>query len=272
MESSSIIRLSIALGVFFIMIGWEFLSPRRTQTLTRTQRWPINIGLAIFNMAVMRLSIGSLAFLGAIHASHLSFGLLHQFSSPHWLTLLISLLLLDLAIYCQHVISHKWSLLWQLHQIHHTDLEIDATTAIRFHPLEIFISMLYKIGIIYLIGADPMAVVLFEIILNGTATFNHSNINLPKPMDKILRWVLITPDIHRIHHSTVRTETDSNYGFSLSLWDRLFKTYIDTPEQAQTQFSIGLPNYRNLQELGFIQLLLLPFQPQGTDKNKTDKT
>jgi sterol desaturase/sphingolipid hydroxylase (fatty acid hydroxylase superfamily) len=170
------------------------------------------------------------------------------------------LLFLDFAIYCQHIVSHKWSPLWHLHQVHHTDLEFDATTAVRFHPLEIVISMMYKVLCIYLIGAAPWAVIAFEIILNGAATFNHSNINIPPAIDNKLRWLIITPDMHRIHHSSLPAETDSNYGFSISCWDRLCKTYIEEPRQSQTSMTIGLKPFRRQDELGFVQLLLLPFK------------
>ena len=265
----TLIRLTSAIGIFTLMICWEYFSPRRLQTITRMQRWPINLGLAVFNMLLMRLTVGGIAYLSAINAFNNSWGLLNQFHLPSWLTIIISLLFLDFAIYFQHIISHKWKLLWRLHQIHHTDLEIDASTAVRFHPLEIMISMAYKIICIYLIGADPFAVIAFEIILNATATFNHSNVNIPVKVDKLLRWILITPDIHRIHHSTVQSETDSNYGFSISLWDRAFKTYVAEPEKTQTTLDIGLPQYRKQEELGLIKLLLLPFRSQLAKKNKS---
>jgi len=269
----NIIRLSVALGVFTLMICWEYFSPRRQQETPRLTRWPINIGLAVFNMLLMRFTVGGIAYLSAVNASNHSWGLLNQFPSPVWLSIIATILFLDLAIYCQHVISHKWKLLWRLHQIHHTDIEIDASTAVRFHPLEIIISMAYKVAIIYLIGANPLAVIAFEIILNATATFNHSNINLPLKIDKVLRWVVITPDVHRIHHSTVQSETDSNYGFSISLWDRLFKTYIAEPEKTQTTLAIGLAGYREQKELGFIKLMLLPFKPLLlTKKNAIKKS
>jgi sterol desaturase/sphingolipid hydroxylase (fatty acid hydroxylase superfamily) len=249
------------------MIGWEYFSPRRQQKTSRKRRWPINLGLAIFNMVLMRITVGGLAYLSAVHASNQSWGLLNQLILPNWLDIIITLLILDLAIYLQHIISHKWKLLWRLHQIHHTDLEFDASTAVRFHPLEIIISMAYKVMIIYLIGANPIAIIAFEIILNGTATFNHSNINIPVKIDHYLRWILITPDTHRIHHSTVQSETDSNYGFSISLWDRIFKTYVANPEKTQTTLNIGLPNYRKQEELGFIQLLRLPFIKERAQNN-----
>jgi sterol desaturase/sphingolipid hydroxylase (fatty acid hydroxylase superfamily) len=185
----NLIRLSVALGIFTMMICWEYFSPRRKQLTPRTTRWPINIGLAVFNMLLMRFTVGGIAYLSAVNAGSQSWGLLNQFAVPAWVAIVATIFLLDLAIYCQHIISHKWKLLWRLHQIHHTDIEIDASTAVRFHPLEIMISMAYKVAIIYLVGADPIGVIAFEIILNATATFNHSNINLPLKIDKVLRWV-----------------------------------------------------------------------------------
>jgi sterol desaturase/sphingolipid hydroxylase (fatty acid hydroxylase superfamily) len=256
----TIIRLTASLGIFFIMIGWEYFSPRRTQHIGRKQRWPVNLGLAVFNMVVMRLMVGGIAYLSAVDAVENSWGLLNWLAAPEWLSVIVTLLFLDFAIYCQHIVSHKWSLLWHLHQVHHTDLEFDATTALRFHPLEIMISMIYKVLCIYLIGANPWAVIAFEIILNGAATFNHSNINIPPTLDLKLRWLIITPDMHRIHHSTFPAETGSNYGFSISCWDRLCKTYTAEPRQSQTTMAIGLASFRQQSELGLMQLLLLPFK------------
>lgn len=256
----TVIRLSAALGIFCIMIGWEYVSPRRIQQLSRKQRWPVNLGLAVFNIAIMRLTLGGIAYLSAVNAANQHYGLLNQWPVPEWLSIIVTLLVLDFAIYGQHIVSHKWPLLWRLHQVHHTDLEFDATTALRFHPLEIMISMLYKVLCIVLIGANPWAVIIFEIILNGAATFNHSNINIPPTLDKKLRWLIITPDMHRIHHSTLTAETDSNYGFSISCWDRLCGTYTANPKQPQTTMAIGLEPFREAHELGFLRLLLLPFQ------------
>jgi sterol desaturase/sphingolipid hydroxylase (fatty acid hydroxylase superfamily) len=169
------------------------------------------------------------------------------------------LVILDFAIYAQHILMHKWPLLWRLHKVHHTDLEFDATTAVRFHPIEIVISMLYKAVCVVLIGGNPDAIIAFEIILNGAATFNHSNVRIPEKIDKIVRRLIITPDMHRIHHSADPAETDSNYGFSVSCWDRLCKTYTAEPKQPQTTMSIGLNAYRKQDELDFIQCMLIPF-------------
>ena len=252
----TLIRLSFALSIFVLMISWEVFSPRRTQPQQRKSRWSINLGLAAFNMLIARLSVGGLVYLSAETAQSHAIGLLNLINLPNWLTILLSLLLLDLAIYCQHVVAHRWSWLWRLHQVHHTDLVFDASTAVRFHPLEIIISLLYKTLCVYVIGANPMAVLIFEIVLNGAATFNHANIKLP--LDKIIRTVLVTPDMHRIHHSTHPNEFNSNYGFCLSCWDRLFNTYTAEAKQPQESMDIGLKPYR--QTLSFTALLWLPLR------------
>lgn len=254
------LRLIAAISIFLLMVLWEYLSPRRQQPANRKQRWPVNLGLAVFNIAFMRITLGGAAFLTAVYSAENGLGLLNMAELPTEFGFILTLLALDLAIYGQHIISHKWPVLWRLHQVHHTDIAFDATTAVRFHPLEILISMVYKICCIILLGADPSAVIVFEIILNGAATFNHSNINVPVALDKKLRWLIITPDMHRIHHSTTRVETDSNYGFSISCWDRLFKTYTAEPKQEQTVMPIGLKSFRTMTELGLIPLLKLPFQ------------
>lgn len=241
------------------MVGLEYLMPKRPAS-NRKQRWPINLGLALLNMLVMRFTLGSLAYLGATQAEQHAWGLLHQFALPGWLAITLSWLALDFAIYCQHIAFHKWPLFWRLHQIHHSDIEFDATTAVRFHPLEIILSMLYKTLWIVALGAHPMAVIAFEISLNGAATFNHSNIALPAWLDSKLRWLLITPDMHRIHHSTEPAETDSNYGFSISWWDRLCKTYRAESQNPQTTMAIGLKPYRQQASVSFGRLLLMPFK------------
>ncbi len=254
-----LIRLSVALAVFIVMALSELFFPKR-MTVTRKKRWPINLSIAAFNMLIMRITIGAAAYSAAMWAMENQWGLLNQLVLPEWLNVVLTLLVLDLAIYCQHIISHKWSLLWRLHQIHHCDLEFDLTTAVRFHPLEIFLSMLYKIIWVIALGADPWAVIVFEMVLNACATFNHSNISLPARLESCLRYILITPDIHRIHHSTLRDETDSNYGFSISLWDRLFKTFRNQPQQDQGIMLIGLPEYRDETRLSFWRLMILPFR------------
>lgn len=256
----NLIRLAIAVGVFAVMLAWEAYRPRRKQHISRQQRWPINLGLALFNMVLMRLTIGGLAYATSVYAGEHGIGLLNLMSVSESIKIIITLLVLDFAIYAQHILMHHWSLLWRLHKIHHTDLEFDATTAVRFHPVEIVLSMLYKAGIIMVIGAHPGAVVAFEIILNAAATFNHSNVDIPEALDKKLRWLLVTPDMHRIHHSAYPVETNSNYGFSVSWWDKLFKTYTAQAKQPQAEITVGLSAYRKQAGLRFNQLMLMPFE------------
>lgn len=256
----SLIRLTIAVGTFLIMITWEYLNPIRQPTLTRKQRWPVNLGLAGLNMMIMRVSFGSLALISAILASQNNWGLFNQFEAPTYLSITLSVVVLDFAIYCQHIISHKWTFLWRFHQVHHSDLEVDASTAIRFHPIEIILSMLYKSCCILLLGAPLTAVISFEIILNAAATFNHSNIYIPENIDKKLRWLIVTPNMHRIHHSIIRCEADSNYGFSISIWDRFFKTYLSAATESQKKIVLGLPLYRTINSVNFISLLIQPFK------------
>ena len=256
----TLIRLSVALGIFALMVSWEILSPRRNQPPDRKHRWTINLGLAAFNMLIVRVTVGGLAYLSALYAATHGIGLLNLVTVPTGLAIIATLLFLDFAIYCQHIIAHRWTWLWRLHQVHHTDSAFDASTAVRFHPLEIIISLLYKTLCVYLLGANPTAVLIFEILLNGAATFNHANVNLPIRLDKIIRTVLVTPDMHRIHHSTDPSEFNSNYGFCLSCWDKLCRTYIAEPKQPQATMDIGLKPYREPHALSFIALLLLPFK------------
>jgi sterol desaturase/sphingolipid hydroxylase (fatty acid hydroxylase superfamily) len=255
----NIIRGLAAFGILALMLGWERLRPRRKPFLQRQKRWPVNLGLGVLNMIVMRLTIGSLAYLSALYAQSMHVGLLNQWPLAAGIKIAATLLALDFAVYCQHIATHKWPLLWRLHRIHHTDLDFDATTALRFHPFEIIASMLYKGICILLLGAQPEAVIAFEIILNGASTFNHGNVYLPETLDRYLRWLIITPDMHRVHHSIEPDETDSNYGFSISWWDRLFNTYRPAPKQGQMQMTIGLKQYRQAHAIGFRQLLKLPF-------------
>lgn len=261
----NLIRLGVALGIFSLMIGWEYVKPKRLTPIKRKQRWPINLGLAAFNMLLMRFSIGGLAYLSAINAQQQGFGLLNQYALPNAVSIAVSLLVLDFAIYCQHIILHKWPVLWRLHQVHHSDLECDATTAVRFHPLEIVVSMVYKVACIYLLGANVLAVIAFEIILNGAATFNHSNIGFSEKTDKALRWLIVTPDMHRIHHSTRPNEMNSNYGFSIACWDRLCKTYTANSQQPQSTMLIGLTAFRKPTDLSLLRLLRMPFKTVQRD-------
>ncbi len=264
-DVENLMRLGGAAGIFLLMMGAEYFMPRRKLCLSRLQRWRVNLGLAALNMLIMRLTLGSMAYLAALTAQHHHWGLLQQLSLAQGQNTAISLLLLDFSIYLQHILAHRYSPLWRLHQVHHSDIEIDLTTAVRFHPLEILFSMLYKTLWIFALGATPQAIVLFEILLNGLATFNHSNFFIPPFIDKQLRRLIVTPDMHRIHHSVIPREMNSNYGFCLSLWDKLFKTYCAAPSLSHTTLQCGLTAFRQAEKLTCNTLLILPFSPKKQD-------
>jgi sterol desaturase/sphingolipid hydroxylase (fatty acid hydroxylase superfamily) len=254
----SLARFSVFLGVFTAMVLWEFVRPRRPLPHARRQRWVTNLGLTFLNMALVRITVGGAAFAAAVFAAEQGVGLLHWMTLPLWAAVVVTLLGLDFAVYLQHVMVHAVPVLWRLHRVHHADLGFDATTGLRFHPIEIFFSLGLKVAVVVLLGATPWAVVAFEVILNASSVFNHSNVAMPESIDHWLRWVVVTPDMHRIHHSTRVVETNSNFGFSVSWWDRLCGTYRAAPALGQTEMEIGLSDYRTPLNLG--QLLLLPFQ------------
>ncbi|WP_299297372.1 sterol desaturase family protein [uncultured Tateyamaria sp.] len=243
MENETLIRFGVFLGLFALFALAETLLPRRTRSQSRAKRWLTNWGMTVANtlfVRAMAFVLPVLAVGAAVDASNQGWGLLNALTLPLWLEVALAILILDFIIWAQHLITHKVPLLWRLHQVHHADVDIDVTTAIRFHPIEIGLSMLIKIGAVYLLGPAAVAVILFEIILNGTAMFNHANIRLPLWLDAIVRRVLVTPDMHRVHHSVHRHEHDSNYGFSLSIWDRMFGTYIAQPAEGHDDMQIGL--------------------------------
>ncbi len=243
MENETLIRLSIFIGLFALFATIEAIVPRRQRTQPRHTRWLTNWGMTIVNTATLRLLAVLLPLLAvgtAIDANAHGWGILNHLNWPIWLETFLAVLFFDFAIWAQHLITHKVPLLWRLHRVHHADRDIDVTTAIRFHPIEIAFSMLLKIGLVYLVGPSAFAIILFEIILNGTAMFNHANMRLPLALDHVLRKFLVTPDMHRVHHSDKRSEHDSNYGFALSIWDRLFGTYIAQPKAGHDDMTIGL--------------------------------
>lgn len=259
LHHESTIRLGCFLGVLLAMMWWEWRQPRRMPSLPRTRRWPANLGIVVVDSAALRLVFPVLAVSAAGLAETKGWGLCHWLHAPFWLAFVISMLLLDLTIYAQHVAFHKIPLLWRLHRMHHTDLDFDVTTALRFHPLEIVLSMLIKLAVVVLLGAPPVAVMLFEVTLNATAMFNHGNVCLPLKLDHALRWMLVTPDMHRVHHSIRPEETDSNFGFNLPWWDRLFGTYRDQPRDGHVGMTIGLEYFRDWRATGLYGLLLQPF-------------
>ncbi|CUH67085.1 Fatty acid hydroxylase superfamily protein [Thalassovita gelatinovora] len=243
MENETIIRLSAFLGLFVLFALLETLVPRKTRTQALTKRWATNWAMQIIDAVALKtlaLVLPLLAVGAAIDAGQNGWGVFNRIEMPVWAEVVLAILIFDLAIWFQHLITHKIPILWRFHRVHHADRDIDVTTAIRFHPVEIAFSMLLKIGLVYLIGPSAVTIILFEIILNGTALFNHANLRLPLGLDAIMRLVLVTPDMHRVHHSVLRQEHDSNYGFALSIWDRVFHTYIAQPQAGHDGMTIGL--------------------------------
>ena len=269
-HNEPIIRLACFFAVLLAMMLWERRKPRRALSLPRARRWPANLGIIMVDNIVLRLVFPVLAVGAAELAAARGWGLFHGLNAPFWLALPASLLILDLAIYTQHVVFHKVAVLWRLHRMHHTDLDFDVTTALRFHPLEIVLSMLIKLVLVTLLGVPAVAVMLFEVILNATAMFNHGNVGLPRRLDRALRWILVTPDMHRVHHSIRPEETDSNFGFNLPWWDRLFGTYRDQPRDGHAGMCIGLEYFRDRRAIGLYALLLQPFL--NPDRRAEDKS
>lgn len=261
MEYESLIRVTAFLSLFVIFALAEAWAPRRARALPRQRRWFTNLAITVLNTLTLRLMAFGLPLLAvgaALDAQARGWGLFHAIALPTWVEIVLAVLILDLAIWAQHLVTHKVPLLWRLHRVHHADRDMDVTTAIRFHPVEIALSMGLKIGLVYLLGPAAIAVILFEILLNGTAMFNHSNLQMPTRLDRVLRSVLVTPDMHRVHHSTRRHEHDSNYGFALSVWDRLFGTYVPQPSAGHQDMQVGLA-WQDDRPARLIWCLRLPF-------------
>jgi sterol desaturase/sphingolipid hydroxylase (fatty acid hydroxylase superfamily) len=260
LQREATVRLGIFAFVFISMFAWELLAPRRILSVSKSLRWANNLGLLVLNSIVLRLLFPAAAVGLAISTADLGWGLFNLLHLPFWLEVTAAVLLLDLAIYLQHALMHRVPLLWRLHRVHHADLDIDLTTGSRFHTIEIIASMLIKWGVILLLGPALLAVLVFEVLLNGMAIFNHANVSLPPAVDRVVRYLLVTPDMHRVHHSTVKRETDSNYGFNLSIWDRVFRTYIDQPEMGHDKMTIGLTEFRDAKQVDQLPgMLALPF-------------
>ena len=258
------IRLTIFITVFALVACWEFVAPRRTALFSRRSRWPANLGLALTNTLVVRILTPTATVGIAVLAQEQQWGLFNHLALPTGVEILLSVMLLDLLIYFQHRLFHVVPFFWKFHRMHHTDLDFDTTTALRFHPIEIAISVFLKILVVLILGPPVLAVLLFEILLNATAMFNHGNIKLPLSLDKMLRTVLVTPDMHRVHHSIASVETNSNFGFNLPWWDRLFNTYQAQPEAGHDDMRIGLPQFPEAKELGYLRMLVQPFQEAET--------
>ena len=248
------------LVVLALMAAAEVASPRRRREIPRLLRWTNNLALVVLDTAILRLVFPVLAVGLAVTAQARGFGLFNMVDVPAWVAVLASIVLLDLVVYLQHVLFHAVPALWRLHRVHHADLEIDVTTGLRFHPIEILLSMAIKLAAVAALGAPPSAVLLFEVILNGMAMFNHSNVKLPEAVDRLLRLVIVTPDMHRVHHSILPAETNSNYGFNLSWWDRLLGTYRPQPAAGHEGMTIGIELFREPRELWLDRMLTQPFR------------
>lgn len=260
MTGEAALRLGLFLAVLAALLVAERLAPRRLIEL-RSLRWPANLGIVVVDTVLVRLLIPLGAAGTALLAESRGVGLWNVVEAPGWLAVVLSVLALDLLIYWQHRIFHLVPVFWRLHRMHHSDVEFDATTALRFHPVEILLSMVIKMAAVLALGAPWIAVVAFEVILNATAMFNHSNLRLPDPLDRILRKVLVTPDMHRVHHSVHRREHDSNYGFNLSWWDHLFNSYTDQPAGGHDGMTIGLHQFRDARQQNLVSLLKQPASP-----------
>lgn len=253
------LRLGVFASVLLLMVCLEYLFPRKARTQTRGHRWFTNAAIVVIDTVALRVVIPTLAVGFAGIAAQDGWGLFNLIQLPNWLELILAIVLLDLLIYAQHVATHHIPILWRFHKVHHADRDIDVTTALRFHPVEIVASMAYKIACVYLLGPAALAVIIFEVILNASAMFNHANIRVPLQIDALMRRLIVTPDMHRVHHSTRIAETNSNYGFFLSIWDRLFRTYISQPAAGHDNVIIGLEEHQTSKPNTILWSLVLPF-------------
>ncbi|MFO7603344.1 MAG: sterol desaturase family protein [Gammaproteobacteria bacterium] len=266
MANEPMIRMGFFFGMLAVMGLWETLAPRRALTLSRGVRWLNNLGLVFFNSFLLRVIFPAAAVGMAAFAAQEGWGLFNYFDTPFWLAVVVSVIVMDFIIYLQHVMVHAVPALWRLHRMHHADLDFDVTTGARFHPLEIILSMLIKFATIVVLGPPIIAVVIFEVLLNATAMFNHSNVRLPLGLDRVLRLLVVTPDMHRVHHSVEDDEANSNFGFSLPWWDRLLGTYRDQPRGGHEGMTIGIRKFREPRQVAwFPGMMTLPFKGKISD-------
>jgi sterol desaturase/sphingolipid hydroxylase (fatty acid hydroxylase superfamily) len=260
MTSEALVRFLAFTGVLAALVVWELLAPRRHQKFGRAARWPSNLGVVVLDTVLARLLVPTTAVGLALICEAREWGLFYVLSLPAWVTVPLAFLALDLAIYLQHVMFHAVPALWRLHRVHHSDQDIDVTTGVRFHPVEILLSLGIKLGVVAALGPPAIAVLVFEVLLNATSMFNHSNISMPAWLDRALRWIVVTPDMHRVHHSIVVRETNSNFGFNLPWWDRLFGTYRDQPTAGHNGMTIGIEQFREEEEQRIDRMLTQPFR------------
>ena len=253
------IRLTAFVGILAAMMAWEALAPRRRRLVSRWLRWPSNLGIVALNTVLLRAAFPAAAVGLAAAGEQRGWGLFNNLALPGWTKVMAAVVLLDLAIYLQHVMFHAVPALWRLHRMHHADLDVDVTTGARFHPIEILLSMGLKLAVVVALGAPAVAVLIFEVALNATAMFNHGNVGLPPPVERVLRWLVVTPDMHHVHHSILVNETNSNFGFNLPWWDRLFGTYRAAPAAGHEAMTIGLDVFRDPAQLRLDRMLMQPF-------------
>jgi sterol desaturase/sphingolipid hydroxylase (fatty acid hydroxylase superfamily) len=256
----ALLRLGFFLGTFAFMALWEWLAPRRILTVSKVLRWANNLGIVFLYTALLRVLFPAAAVGMAVFAQSRGWGLLNHFDITYALAVLIAVVAMDVTIYMQHVMFHAVPALWRLHGVHHADLDFDVTTGARFHPIEIILSMLIKFAVIAVLGSPPVSVVIFEVLLNATAMFNHSNARIRPATDAVLRWLVVTPDMHRVHHSVEHDESNSNFGFNLPWWDRLLGTYRSQPRAGHEAMTIGLDSFRDLKSCATLWgMVTLPF-------------
>jgi len=271
LSNEGAIRLAIFLGILIAMAIWEVAAPRRRIDIPRVIRWTNNLGVVVVDTILVRLTFPIVAVGLALLAQDKGLGLFNMIAAPTWVAVIVSIVVLDFAIYLQHVLFHAVPALWRLHRMHHADQAIDVTTGLRFHPFEILLSMGVKLAVVAALGPPAVAVLIFEVLLNATAMFNHSNIRLPQGVDRILRLFVVTPDMHRVHHSVIREETDSNYGFNLPWWDRLLGTYIAQPAKGHDDMTIGFEQFRRVREQWLDQMLTQPFRGPASGPDPRDQ-
>ncbi|MBL6953921.1 MAG: sterol desaturase family protein [Alphaproteobacteria bacterium] len=270
MQNEGTIRLSISLGVLVVMALWEFAAPRRDLGQSKWRRWGGNLGIVVLNTITVRLLFPILAVGAAVWAEQKGWGLFNLVALPGWLEVAAAAALLDMVVYWQHRLFHVIPLLWRMHRMHHADLDFDVTTALRFHPFEIVLSMLIKLAAVLILGPAALAVLIFEVLLNGTAMFNHGNVRLPLGLDRWLRLLVVTPDMHRVHHSIDGREYNSNFGFNLPWWDHLFGSYQDQPAAGHAGMRIGLRAYSGKICANLIWMLVLPFRPLQVEQQGSE--
>jgi sterol desaturase/sphingolipid hydroxylase (fatty acid hydroxylase superfamily) len=270
-EFDTTIRLTVFFSVIGLMASWEMFAPRRRLETPRAKRWRANVSVAALNTLVVRTLFSSGAVGFALVAANQGWGLLNAVQWPFWVEGLLAFAVLDLAIYLQHILFHRVPGLWSFHMVHHTDTDYDVTTGIRFHPVEMVLSMLLKSAAAVLVGASSISVLIFEIVLNASSMFNHGNVHIPQSVDRMLRWFVVTPDMHRIHHSILHQEANQNFGFNLSWWDYLFGTYLANPSRGQQHMTFGLKLFRSSACLELRNMLKIPFRRLARNTDSTQQ-